>query len=94
MTNPKIRKLIFSHIFPLKYLYTLMFFLLLAFVSPLIVLVSLPAYELYSSHPMLFVSFGIFFLFFSIISVFLFVQLKNPFMQEWKDKLGYEEERH
>lgn len=91
MKTFEINKIIFANIFPMKYFYTLIFFLFLSFVSPLVVLVSIPAFEFFSSHPIIFLSLGIFFTFFSTVSVFLFVQLKNPFMQEWKEKLGYEE---
>lgn len=90
-SQQRVRKMIFGYILPLKYFYLLWFFLFIFFVSPMILLVSVPAFELFISYPIVFTSFGIFFLFFSILSVFLFVQLKNPFMQEWKDKLGYEE---
>ncbi len=91
ISEMKVRKIIFANILPLKYFYSLVFFLVLLFVSPLLLLVSVQTFELFLSHPIILNSFGILFLFFSIISVLLFVQLKNPYMQEWKDRLGYEE---
>jgi uncharacterized metal-binding protein len=85
-----LKQRILGQILPSRYLKLTLILLFFSFSSPLTLLYVLPLEDI-AAYPIAITTFSLLFLLFAGLVLVLLIQLRNPYLQELKEKLGYME---